>query len=49
MLKLNYLVVQWNMKLNVVPLNTFNGDTIYPNIIAGHDIILFSIVKNAKR
>ncbi|CAF1168969.1 unnamed protein product [Rotaria sordida] len=45
MLKLNHLIDIWNMKLDIIPLNDFNGDTIYPNIIAGHDILLFSIVK----
>jgi hypothetical protein len=34
------------MKIEMVPLNSFNGETIYPNIVAGHDILLFSIVKN---
>jgi hypothetical protein len=35
----------WNMTIDVVPLNYFHGETIYPNIVAGHDIILFSIGK----
>ncbi|CAF4991653.1 unnamed protein product, partial [Rotaria sp. Silwood1] len=48
-LKLNHLIDIWNLKLDIIPLNHFNGDTIYPNIIAGHDILLFSIVKNTKK
>jgi hypothetical protein len=49
MLKLNHLIGMWNMKLEMVPLNSFNGETFYPNIVAGHDILLFSIVNNAKK
>jgi hypothetical protein len=45
MLKLTHLIGMWNMTLEVVPLNYFNGETIYPNIVAGHDILLFSIVR----
>ncbi len=45
MLKLNHLVSMWNMKIEMVPLNYFNGETIYPNIVAGHDILLFSIIR----
>jgi hypothetical protein len=48
MLKLNHLIDMWDMQIQVIPLNYFNGETIYPNIVAGHDILLFSIVKNVK-
>ncbi|CAF3740021.1 unnamed protein product [Rotaria magnacalcarata] len=48
-LKLNHLIYAWNMTLDIVPLNSFNGDVIHPNIIAGHDIVLFSIVKNTQK
>jgi len=43
MLKLNHLIGMWNMRIEMVPLNYFNGEIIYPNIVAGHDILLFSI------
>ncbi|UJR21944.1 hypothetical protein I4U23_025013 [Adineta vaga] len=45
MLKLNHLIGMWDFKLEMVPLKNFNGETIYPNIVAGHDILLFSITK----
>ncbi|CAF3358157.1 unnamed protein product [Rotaria socialis] len=48
-LKLNHLIYAWNMTLDIVPLNSFNGDAIHPNIIAGHDIVLFSIVKTTQK
>ncbi|CAF3812505.1 unnamed protein product [Adineta steineri] len=46
MLKLNHLIGIWNMKLEIIPLSYFNGETIYPNIVAGHDILLFFIMKD---
>ncbi|CAF1687890.1 unnamed protein product, partial [Adineta ricciae] len=45
MLKLNHLIDMWNFKFEMVPLKNFNGETIYPNIVAGHDILLCLITK----
>lgn len=45
MLKLNHLVDAWNLQLELVPLKNFAGETISPNIVAGHDILLFVITK----
>ena len=33
------------MRMDMVPLSDFNGETIYPNIVAGHDILLFSLAR----
>ena len=47
MLKLNHLVELWQMKMDIVPLSSFNGETIVPHLVAGHDILLISLMKNA--
>lgn len=47
MLKLTYLVDLWQMKMEIIPLTSFNGETIAPHLVAGHDILLFSLTKNA--
>ena len=49
MLKLNHLINVWNMEFDIIPLNYFNGETIHPNIVAGHDILLLSIVKKREK
>lgn len=33
------------MEIETIPLKHFHGETISTNILAGHDIILFSITK----
>jgi hypothetical protein len=47
MLKLTYLIKQWHMIIEMMPLSSFHGETIYPEILAGHDIVLFSLMKNS--